>query len=148
MQHLAAERMVLDLLHQGQALGAASSLIGQVHQQIFRNGMVDQVLHLLGVDLEILRLGLAAVNDGGNAAGRAKFLGSSARGPAVRGNAFNGTDFMFLNLFRRRTSLTGAPALKFKQRSHRRIAMNSLDGFAQQSRHRQGGNLHPVYRRA
>ena len=44
--------------------------------------------------------------------------------------------------------LAGAPAFKFKQRSYRRITMDSLDGFAQKPRHRQRDNLHAADRRA
>jgi hypothetical protein len=48
----------------------------------------------------------------------------------------------------RQLYLTGPPALKFKQGSDRRIAINPLDRFAQQSRDGQGGYFQPVNRRA
>ena len=38
--------------------------VGQVHQQVLGRGMVDEILHFLGVKLEILGRRLAAVNDG------------------------------------------------------------------------------------
>ena len=41
MQHLAVERMMLDFLHQREALGAGVVFDGQIHQQVFRDGMVD-----------------------------------------------------------------------------------------------------------
>ncbi len=74
VQHLAVERMMLDFLHQREALGAGVVLDGQIHEHIFRNGMVEQVGKFLGVDLQVLRRGLAAVNGGGHAAGRAEFF--------------------------------------------------------------------------
>src|SRR5260370_41823677 len=43
---------------------------------------------------------------------------------------------------------TRAPALKFKQRSDRRITMDSLNGFAQKARDRQGRDVHPCNNRA
>src|SRR6266568_619144 len=42
------------------------------------------------------------------------------------------------------TVLARAPALKLKQRRHRRITVDSFDGFAQQGRYRQRGYLHPA----
>src|ERR1041384_6869325 len=60
---------------------------------------------------------------------------------AVRGNAVKGTDFIFDSASGR---LTGAPALKFKKRSHRRITVDSFDGFTQQTRDRQRGYFHAV----
>ena len=78
MQHLAAQRMMLDFLHQRQALGPGIVLDRQVHQQVFGDGMVDEVFHFLGVDFQVLRLGLAAVNDGRDAPGGAQFLGPAA----------------------------------------------------------------------
>ena len=74
VQHLAVERMMLDFLHQREALGARVVFHGQIHEHIFRNGVVQQVGDFLGVDLQVLRRGLAAVNGGGHAAGGAEFL--------------------------------------------------------------------------
>ena len=74
VQHFAVERMMLDFLHEREALGAGVVFDGQIHEQIFRNGMVQQVGKFLGVDFQILRRGLAAVNGGGHAAGRAEFF--------------------------------------------------------------------------
>src|SRR6185437_7680353 len=70
-----------------------------------------------------------------------------ARRPSERGNAFNGTDFIFL-ICSGSAQLTGASALKFKQRIYRRIIMDSLDSFAQKSRNRQRGDPDTVNRRA
>ena len=75
VQHLAGEGMVLDFLHQGQPLGPGVVLDRQVHQEVLGNGMVNQVFHLLGVDLQVLRLGLPAIDDGRNAAGGAERFG-------------------------------------------------------------------------
>ena len=44
-------------------------------------------------------------------------------------------------------ALTRAPALEFKQRIHRRIAVDPFDGFAQKGCHRQRDNFHAVNRR-
>ena len=59
VEHLAGERMMLDFLDQGEAFGAGVVLDRQVHQQVLGDGMVDQVLHLLGADFEVLGLGCA-----------------------------------------------------------------------------------------
>ena len=67
--------MVLDFLHQRQPLGPGVVLDRQVHQQVFGHRMVDEVFHLLGVDFQVLRLGLAAINDGRDAAGGAERFG-------------------------------------------------------------------------
>ena len=64
VQHLAVERVVLDFLHECKTFGAGVAFDGQIHEQIFRDGMVDQVLHFFGVDFEVLRRGLPAVDDG------------------------------------------------------------------------------------
>ncbi len=73
MNHLAGQRMVLDFLHQREALGAGVVFHGQVHQQIFRDGMMQQVGNVIEADFEVLRLGLAAINGRGHAAGGAEF---------------------------------------------------------------------------
>src|SRR5579875_327148 len=46
------------------------------------------------------------------------------------------------------SGLAGASAFEFKQRVDRFIPMNSLDGFAQQTRHGEGGDVYPVNGRA
>ena len=75
---LPRQRVVLDFLHQRQPLGPGIVLDRQVHQQVLGDRMVDQVFHFLGVDLEVLRLGLPAVNDGRDAAGGAECFGPGA----------------------------------------------------------------------
>ena len=44
MQHLAAERMMLNFLHQGEVLGLVH---GEIHQNVLRSGMVDEVVEFL-----------------------------------------------------------------------------------------------------
>ena len=78
VQHFAAQRMVLNLLHQSQPLGPGIVLDRQVHQQVLRKGMVNQILHLLGTDFQILGLGLPAVNDGRDSPCGAQFFGPGA----------------------------------------------------------------------
>jgi hypothetical protein len=46
--------------------------------------MVDQVPHFLGADFEVLRRGLAAINDGRDAASRAERFGPGAPGQDAR----------------------------------------------------------------
>ena len=75
VQHLAGEGMVLDFLHQGQSLGPGIVLDGQVHQEVLGDGMVNQVFHFLGVDFQVLRLGLPAIDDGRDAPGGAERFG-------------------------------------------------------------------------
>ncbi len=69
VQDVAVQRVMLDFLDEREAPGAGVIFDGQIHQQIFRDGMVDEVAEFLGVDLEVLGLGLPAVNDGGHAPG-------------------------------------------------------------------------------
>jgi len=57
-----------------EALGARVFFDGQIHEQVFGNGVVQQVSEFLGVDLQVLRRGLATVNRGGHAAGGAEFF--------------------------------------------------------------------------
>ena len=68
VEHLAGEGVVLDFLDQGQPLGPGVVLDRQVHQQVFGDRMVDEVFHFLGIDLEILRWRLPAIDDGRNPA--------------------------------------------------------------------------------
>src|SRR6187402_2976598 len=70
--------MVVDLLKERHAFGAAVSVDGQIEQDVFRGGMMDQILERPAVDLKILRRVLARINDGGDAAGGAQFFGSRA----------------------------------------------------------------------
>ena len=77
VQDLAVERVMLDFLDEREALGAGVIFHGQIHQQIFRSGMVDEVADFLRVDFEVLRLGLAAVNDRRHATRVAQFLDSA-----------------------------------------------------------------------
>ena len=147
VQHLAVERIVLDFLHEREAFGARVVFDGQIHEQVFGGGMVDQIAEFLRADFEVLRLGLAAVNDRRHAAGAAQL--SSLHPVAL---ACADTLLMALISFSKIklsfAALTGAPAFEFKQRIHRRIAVNPLDGFTQKSRHGQRDNLHTVNWRA
>src|SRR6185312_9285262 len=68
--------------------------------------------------------------------------------PSERGNAFNGTDLIFLNCYGSALQLTAASAFKFEQRIYRRIIMDSLDSFAQTSRDRQRRYINTVNCRA
>jgi len=74
VKHFAAQGMVLDFLHQREALGAGIGLDGQIHEQIFRDGMMQQIRELPGIQFQVLRLGLAAINRRGHAATGAEFL--------------------------------------------------------------------------
>src|SRR5258708_22934917 len=74
-----------------------------------------------------------------------------ARRASFRGDALNGTEFMVckLSLFVGPSGvLVGSAAFEFKQRGHRRITMDSLDGFAQKAGYRQSGYLHSADGRA
>ena len=54
VEHLAGQGMVLDFLDQRQPLGPGIVLDRQVHQEILGDRMVNQVLHFLGLDFEVL----------------------------------------------------------------------------------------------
>ena len=77
VQHVAFERVMLDFLHEREAFGARIAFNGQVHQHVFRGRMVDEFLKFLRVDLEVLRFGLATINDRGHAPGGAQSFGSA-----------------------------------------------------------------------
>src|ERR1039458_10229644 len=81
MQHFAGEGIVLNFLHQRQSLGPGIVLDGEVHQEILGDRMVDQVFHFLGVDFDVLRRHLPAINDGWDAPSGTESLGS---GPPAR----------------------------------------------------------------
>src|SRR5262245_57888951 len=110
---------------------------------------MDEIFEGFAVHFETLRLALAAVNDGRNAARVANLLHSAtpAQRPRKRSQWYR---FHVVKVVSgaAASALTRPPTLKFKQRSHRRIAVDSLDGFAQQTGHRQSDNPHPVDGRA
>ncbi len=80
MQHLAAQRMMLDFLHQCEPLGPRVILDREVHQQVLRDGMVNQIVQIRGGDLQALGLLLPAINDRRNAPGIAQFFRAAAPG--------------------------------------------------------------------
>ena len=73
MQHLAAERVVLDVLDEREALGARVLFHGQIHQHVFRGGMVDEFRKVVINHFKVLRFDLAAINGRGHTAGAAEF---------------------------------------------------------------------------
>ena len=73
VHYLGAERMMLDFLHQRQALGAGVVIHRQVHQHVFRDGMMQQVGDFLEIHLQILGRGLAAINGRGHTSAPAEF---------------------------------------------------------------------------
>ena len=109
---------------------------------------MDDIVDVFEVDFEILRRVVAAINDGRDAAGGAQFLGARLGGPTSAEKRLKRQISSLLPFYIEDrvqfASLTGAPALKLKQRSDRRIAINSLDRLAQKRGHRQRRDLHPV----
>ena len=73
MQHLAAERVMLNIANERQAL-AVPFVNRKINQQNFRMRGMDHVFEILRRDFEVLRLIMAAVNHGRNAAIRTHFL--------------------------------------------------------------------------
>ena len=92
---------MLDFLHQRETLGAGVIFHGQIHQHVFRTGMMQQVGDFLEIHFEILRLGLAAVNGRGHAAGAAEFRDFGALHLHTR-IGFQGDRFHFVNCCWRR----------------------------------------------
>ena len=78
VQHFAAERMVLDILHQREALGAGVGFDRQIHEQVFGNGMMQQVGKFLVIHFQVLRLGLTPINGRRHEALGAEFRDFSA----------------------------------------------------------------------
>src|SRR5438132_12096479 len=72
--------------------------------------MEDQIADFAGVDLNALRFGFAAVNDGGNTPFRAKFLCPSPASERT-GKRVQWYRFHFLKLFRLRSSQLVRPPL-------------------------------------
>jgi hypothetical protein len=77
VQDFAVEGVMLNFLDQREAFGARIVFHRQIHEQIFRGGMVDELADFPGVDFEVLRFGLAAVNDRRHATCVAQFLDSA-----------------------------------------------------------------------
>ncbi len=148
VQHLVGQNVVLDFLHQGQPLGLGVALDREVQQHDLGGGAVDDILDVLEFEFQVLRRVVPAVNDGGNAAGGAQFF--CARPPAQLSaetrlkRQISSLLPFYIAKIGADASLTGAAALELKKRSDRRIAINSLDRFAQERGHRQRRNLHPV----
>jgi len=69
---------MLDFLHQREALGAGILVDGQIHQEIFRNRVMQQIGDVVINDFKVLGLGLAAVDGGWHATGSTKFLNCTA----------------------------------------------------------------------
>jgi len=84
MHHFAGERVVLDLLHQGQAFGLGVLVHRQIDQQVLRGRVMDEILEGLAIHFEVLRFGFAAVDDGRNPAPLAKLLGSASAAQRAR----------------------------------------------------------------
>jgi hypothetical protein len=76
MQHLAARADGAGF--PAPARGAWRGVVfdGQIHEQVFRGGVVHQVGDSFALHFEVLRLGLAAVNGRGHAAGARSFVTS------------------------------------------------------------------------
>src|SRR5207244_2124054 len=110
MQHMAAERVMLHFLHEREALRVGIIFDRQIHEHIFGDGMEDQIADFAGVDLNALRFGFAAVNDGGNTPFRAKFLCPSPASERT-GKRVQWYRFHFLKLFRLRSSQLVRPPL-------------------------------------
>ena len=100
MEHIAAQGMVLNFLHQGQTLGTSVVLDNQIQQHVFRGGVVEQIGDFVETDFEILGFGLTAVNDGGHAARSTEFLDSAALQERAR-ERFQCYRFHFVKLFLR-----------------------------------------------
>ena len=90
--------MVLDFLHQRQALRAGVVLDGEIHQQILRDGVLDEVFEFLGVDFQVLGLRLPPINHGGNAPRLHEVFWPRPGEPKDRGIAFSGTDFISIKI--------------------------------------------------
>jgi hypothetical protein len=130
VQNFTGKVVVLNFLHQSEALGPAIFGHGEIHEQIFRNGMMDQVFDIAERDLKILRRTIASINNRRNAA-IASYL-FQTRPPDLRsGICCQRYRFHAKQILNTTNQLTGAPALKLKKRSHRRITVNSVDRFAQ-----------------
>ena len=82
MQDLPAQGVVLDFLHQREPLRTRVIFHLEIHQQVLGDGMVDEVFHFFGLELEVLGLGLTAIDHGRDAPCGAQSLRAGA--PAQR----------------------------------------------------------------
>ena len=77
MQNGAVEGVMLHILNHGQALGARIVLDREIDEHVFGHGVVDEVFDFHPVQLQVLRRGLATINDSRHATGGAKFFNST-----------------------------------------------------------------------
>ena len=97
MQHGLRQRMMLDFLEQREALGPGVALDGEIDEQVFRDGMVDEIFKFLGADFQALRFGVAAVDHGRNAPLGAEFFGPGSASERT-GSGVQWYRFHFLKL--------------------------------------------------
>src|SRR6266516_1789590 len=105
---------MLDFLDQGQALGPGILSHRQVHQEVLRSRVMNEVFEKLAVDFQVLRLALTSVDDGRDTATVPKLPGSPATAQRARIRAQWHRFHVFSQLARAAAGLTGPPALKFK----------------------------------
>ena len=76
VEHLVGKDVVLDFLDDGQAVGLGVALHGEVEQDVFGGGAVDDVADVLEIDFQFLGLVELPVNDRGDATGGAQGSGT------------------------------------------------------------------------
>jgi hypothetical protein len=90
MQHMAVQRVMLNLLYQREAFAL---IHGEVHQDVFRMRRVDQITQFARGNFQALGFGLATVDHRRDAAGFTELLGTSATTERawkrVQGNRFH-----------------------------------------------------------
>ena len=86
VEQLVGQDVVLDFLDDGQAVGLGVALDGEVEQDVFGGGAVDDIADVLEIDFQVLGLVELPVNDGGNATGGAQGFGTGppAQSPRKR----------------------------------------------------------------
>ena len=93
MKDVAGNGMVLDLLHEREALRALVTLHGEVHKDVLARVVGDGVSKLAGVQLEVLWRREAAIDYRGDDAGGTEGFNSGASGRRARlrihGNRFH-----------------------------------------------------------
>ena len=87
---------MLNFLHKGEPFGARIILDLEIDQEVFGGRMPDQLMDDMGIEFQVLRGGLAAIDDGRNATSFAELLGSRTAAHGA-GNSVQWYRFHVLN---------------------------------------------------
>ena len=76
--------VMLDRLNKGEALGTRIVRHGQVHEDVFRGRVKNEILKILVLDFKVLRLGLTPIDGGGHTPTRSQLFHAGAPDSGAR----------------------------------------------------------------